>query len=100
MGWKTVTDEEKQKYEDIRSKKKEEYAQFWIDHPELIGYKKRKGGSKGDPNKLQLPLKTIMNIIKSDPDVNKVSKKASKAIARSVELFLKFHAKQALKVAE
>ena len=35
-----MTDEEKKVYNDIRLKKKEEYAQFWIDHPDLIGYKK------------------------------------------------------------
>merc|ERR1712043_109806 len=36
--WNAMNDEEKKVYNDVRELKKQEYNQFWIDHPELIGY--------------------------------------------------------------
>jgi len=97
--WKEVSEEEKQKYKDLHAKQKQEYELFWQENPEYAKYKPRKKKKTtiiGDPNKLQLPLKRVQNMIKCDPNVQKVKKSAALAIGKAMELFLVKHAKEAL----
>jgi len=102
-AWKAFTLEEKELYKVKCKKEKENYEQWFKDHPDVDKPGSRvssqaSGGS--DPLQLQLPLSRVQKLVKRDENLKRMRKKGAMAIAKAMELFVVKHATAALQIAK
>eukprot|EP00494_Astrolonche_serrata_P001969 UN01975 len=96
--WKSLGDVEKKEWNEKCAKLKQEYALYCASNDDEKSTSAKSSPVK-DANKLRLPLSRVLALMKLDPDIKKVSKKAGIAVAKAMELFLVKHAQLALQCA-
>ncbi|CAK4693707.1 unnamed protein product [Aphanomyces euteiches] len=91
--WNELTPEEKEPFVELAAADKERYRkeeQALIEQGIDISALSNKKTSTTDENTLTLPLARVKRIVMTDPDVQKLSKDASLAIAKATEQFIQF----------